>query len=68
MRLIKDLIKALSLECLTVQTVADTPRNSEIFGELEKLDEKFKSCKCEAEKIPILAKVYDLCLMMDVIG
>ena len=62
-----ELIKALSLECLTVQTVADTPRNSEIFGEIEKLNVNFLGCSCKAERIPILARVYELCLMMDVI-
>ena len=61
------IIKALSLECLGPQTVLDTPRNSEIFGELEKLDVEFMSCSCKAEKISILARVYELCLIMDVI-
>lgn len=62
-----DFIKALSLECLTVQTVADTPRNAELFGELEKLDVEYLNCSCKAERIKVLAGVYDICLMMDVI-
>lgn len=62
-----DIIKAVSLECLGPQYVLDTPRNSEIFGELEKLDKDFKGCPCKAERIPILARVYELCLIMDVI-
>ena len=62
-----ELIKALSLECLAVQTVADTPRNAELFSELEKLNVDFLGCSCKAERIPILARVYELCLMMDVI-
>lgn len=62
-----ELIKALSLECLGPQTVLDTPRNSEIFGELEKLDIDFKGCSCKADRISILARVYELCLIMDVI-
>lgn len=63
----KTLIRALSLECLGPQTVLDTQRNSEIFGELEKLDVEFMSCSCKADRISILARVYDLCLIMDVI-
>lgn len=62
----KTLIRALSLECLGPQTVLDTPRNSEIFGELEKLDVEFMGCSCKAERIEILARVYELCLIMDV--
>ena len=59
-------IKALSLECLGPQTVQDTSRNSEIFREIESLDEDFKTAKA-AQKVNILARIYDLCLIMDVI-
>lgn len=63
-----DMLKALSLECLTVSTVADTERNQEIFEALDELDDDYKSCDCESERIPILAEVFDLCLMMDMIN
>jgi hypothetical protein len=61
-----NLIKALSLECLGPQTVLDTPRNSEIFGEIEKLDVDFKDASA-AQKVEILARIFDLCIIMDVI-
>ena len=61
-----EFIKALSLECLGPRTVLDTPHNSEIFSELEKLDVEYKGCSCKAERIGILARVYELCLIMDV--
>lgn len=61
------IIKTLSLECLSPVTVLDTSRNSEIFGELEKLDVEYKNCSTRAEKIPILARVWDLVIIMDVI-
>lgn len=60
-----EFIKALSLECLGPRTVLDTPHNSEIFSELEKLDVEYKGCSCKAERIPILARVYELCICMD---
>ena len=63
-----DMLKALSLECLTVSTVADTKRNQGIFKALDELDEEYKSCDCKSERIPILAEVFDLCLMMDMIN
>ena len=59
-------IKALSLECLGPQTVQDTSRNSEIFREIESLDEDYQTAKA-AQKVDILARIYDLCLIMDVI-
>ena len=59
-------IKALSLECLGPQRVLDTPRNSEIFGEIEKLDVDFKDAS-PAQKVEILARIFDLCIIMDVI-
>lgn len=61
-----NLIKALSLECLGPQTVQDTSRNSEIFREIESLDEDYQTAKA-AQKVDILARIYDLCLIMDVI-
>ena len=61
-----DLIKALSLECLKPQTVRQTGRNNEIFKELEELDQEFLNSS-KSERIKILARVYDLCLIMDVI-
>lgn len=62
-----ELIKALSLECLGPQTVENTQRNSEIFREIDSLNVDYLSCSCKAERIPILARVYELCLIMDVI-
>jgi len=59
-------IKALSLECLGPQTVLDTPRNSEIFREIESLDVEYGTATA-AQKVSILARIYDLCLIMDVI-
>lgn len=61
-----NLIKALSLECLGPQTVQDTPMNSEIFREIDSLDDEFRTAKA-AQKVDILARIYDLCLIMDVI-
>ena len=61
-----NLIKALSLECLGPQTVLDTPRNSEIFKEIEELDVDFKDAS-PTQKVDILAKIFDLCIIMDVI-
>ena len=58
-------IKALSLECLGPQTVQDTSRNSEIFREIESLDEDYQTATA-AQKVDILARIYDLCLIMDV--
>lgn len=63
---IEQTIKALSLECLKPQTVENTPRNDEIFREIDSLNQEFFDCS-KAERISILAKVYELCLMMDVI-
>lgn len=62
-----ELIKALSLECLGPQTVENTPRNDEIFREIDSLNVDYLSCSCKAERIPILARVYELCIIMDVI-
>lgn len=61
-----NLIKALSLECLGPQTVQDTSRNSEIFREIESLDVEYGTATA-AQKVNILARIYDLCLIMDVI-
>ena len=58
-------IKALSLECLGPQTVLDTPRNSEIFKEINELDVEFKGADA-AQKVEILARIFDLCIIMDV--
>ena len=64
---VEETIKALSLECLKPQTVANSERNDEIFREIDSLNMDYLSCSCKAERIPILARVYELCLMMDVI-
>ena len=61
------MVKALSLECLKPQTVLDSERNQDIFNEVDELNKAYMSCDCKSERIPILARVYDLCLMMDVI-
>ena len=62
-----NLVKALSLECLGPQRVLDTPRNSEIFGEIEKLDVDFKKAADATQKVEILARIFDLCIVMDVL-
>lgn len=64
---IGDVIKALSLECLRVQTPIETERNEELFRVLDSLDEEYKSCSCRAEQVSVLARVYEVCICMDVI-
>ena len=61
------LINALSLECMRVSTVLDTPRNAEIFYALDELDKAYKDAESKTERIPILARVFELCLIMDVV-
>lgn len=65
---VTDMVKALSLECLSLQTVEQSDRNNELFKELDKLDKTYKGCSCESDRIPVLAKVYEICLMMDVVA
>lgn len=61
-------IKALSLECLNIcpSLIIKNDWNGKICAAIDDLDEEYKNSSKE-DKIEILAKAYDLCLMMDVI-
>lgn len=58
-------IKSLSLECLGPQTVLDTPRNCKILNRIAELDVEFIKAD-KGSQVDILAEVYDLCIIIDV--
>ena len=63
----KDHIKALSLECLPPRTVKNSPHNHDIIKKIDVLDVEYKATCTKVERVKILARVYELCLMLDVI-